>query len=174
MAEMDATNNITAYYVYGPGGILSRITPAGNVYYYHHDNLGSTVAITDSAGNIINKYAYDSFGKVLNQVETISNPFKYVGALGVMDDGNGLLYMRARYYDPEVGRFISKDPIGFAGGDLNLYNYVGANPVNWVDPLGLILHYANTNSETAMKPHIKRIMTTAKGRKLLKMLHNDP
>jgi RHS repeat-associated protein len=110
----------------------------------------------------------------LNQVETISNPFKYVGALGVMDDGNGLLYMRARYYDPEVGRFISKDPIGFAGGDLNLYNYVGANPVNWVDPLGLILHYANTNSETAMKPHIKRIMTTAKGRKLLKMLHNDP
>jgi RHS repeat-associated protein len=54
-----------------------------------------------------------------------------------MDDGNGLLYMRARYYDPEVGRFINKDPIGFAGGDLNLYAYVSNNPVNWIDPFGL-------------------------------------
>ena len=53
-----------------------------------------------------------------------------------MDEGNGLLYMRARYYDPEVGRFISKDPIGFAGG-LNLYGYAGSNPINFVDPLGL-------------------------------------
>ncbi len=70
-------------------------------------------------------------------MEGISNPFKYVGSAGVRDDGNGLLYMRARYYDPEVGRFISKDPIGFAGGDLNLYNYVGGNPVNRIDPTGL-------------------------------------
>lgn len=53
-----------------------------------------------------------------------------------MDDGNGLLYMRARYYDPEVGRFINKDPIGFAGGDFNLYAYVGNNPINNIDPEG--------------------------------------
>lgn len=57
----------------------------------------------------------------------------------MIDDGNGLLYMRARYYDPEVGRFISKDPIGFWGGDLNLYAYVVNNPVNYVDPSGLQL-----------------------------------
>jgi RHS repeat-associated protein len=54
-----------------------------------------------------------------------------------MYEGNGLLYMRARYYDPEIGRFISKDPIGFAGGDLNLYAYVQNNPVSRIDPLGL-------------------------------------
>jgi RHS repeat-associated protein len=120
-------------------GLISKITPAGEVYYYHYDNLGSTIAITDSTGATVNKYAYDSFGKVLNQVEAISNPFKYVGKFGVMDDGNDLLYMRARYYDPEVGRFIKNDPIGFAGGDLNLYNYVGGNPVNFTDPTGLVV-----------------------------------
>ena len=135
LAEMDASNNITAYYVYGMG-LISKVTPSGSAYYYHYNNLGSTVAMTDSSGNIVNKYAYDPYGKVLSQVEGISNPFKYVGAFGVMDEGNGLLYMRARYYDPITGRFISKDPIGWAGG-LNLYNYVGGNPVNWVDPWGL-------------------------------------
>src|SRR3972149_4478692 len=111
LAEMDASNNITAYYVYGMG-LISKVTPQGAAYYYHYDNLGSTIAITDSSGNIINKYAYDAFGKVLSQVEGVANPFKYVGAFGVMDEGNGLLYMRARYYDPATGRFIIIDPFG--------------------------------------------------------------
>jgi RHS repeat-associated protein len=106
------------------------------VYYYHYDGIGSTVGMSDSLGTMVNKYAYDAFGKVLDQIETIPNPFKYVGQFGVMDEENGLLYMRARYYDPEVGRFISKDPIGFAGG-LNLYSYTHNNPLNRIDPLGL-------------------------------------
>ena len=92
--------------------------------------------MTNSSGNIVNKYAYDEFGKVLSQEEAIPNPFKYVGQFGVMDEENGLFYMRARYYDPEVGRFINKDPIGFLGG-LNIYAYVENNPVNHIDPEGL-------------------------------------
>lgn len=136
LAETDVSGNITAYYVYGLG-LISKISPTNQSYFYHFDGLGSTIAVTDSSGAIVNKYAYDEHGKVLNQEEGISNAFKYVGRFGVMDEGNGLLYMRARYYDPEVGRFISKDPIGFAGGDLNLYAYVQSNPVNGVDPLGL-------------------------------------
>jgi RHS repeat-associated protein len=138
LAEIDGSGTITAYYVYGHG-LLSKITPSGQAYYYHYDGLGSTIAITDLSGAIKNKYAYDTYGKVLNQVEDpqVPNPFKYIGEYGVMDDGNGLLYMRARYYDPEVGRFINKDPIGFGGGDLNLYAYAGNNPVNFVDPVGL-------------------------------------
>jgi len=135
LAETDAGGNITAYYVYGLG-LISKITPSNQAYFYHFDGLGSTIAVTDSSGNVVNKYVYDEHGKVLNQEEAISNPFKYVGQYGVMDEGNGLLYMRARFYDPEIGRFISKDPIGFAGG-LNLYAYTGNNPVNRVDPLGL-------------------------------------
>ena len=137
LAETDASGNITAYYIYGLG-LISKITPTNQAYFYHFDGIGSTVAITDSSGAIVNKYSYDEYGKVLSQEEAISNPFKYVGQFGVMDEGNGLLYMRARFYDPEVGRFISKDPIGFAGGDLNLYSYVANNPVNWIDPEGLL------------------------------------
>lgn len=135
LAETDAAGNITSYYVYGLG-LISKIIPSNQSYYYHYDGIGSTIAMTDSSGNVVNTYTYDAFGKVLNQQETIPNPFKYVGEFGVMDEGSGLFYMRARYYDPEVGRFINKDPIGFAGGDINLYTYVGGNPVNWVDPEG--------------------------------------
>jgi RHS repeat-associated protein len=135
LAETDADGNVTAYYVYGLG-LISKITPSDQVYYYHFDGIGSTAAISDSSGSIVNNYAYDEFGKLLDQVEAVANPFKYVGQYGVMDEGNGLLYMRARYYDPEVGRFISKDPIGFAGG-LNLYSYVGNSPLSRIDPSGL-------------------------------------
>lgn len=135
LAETNASGDITAYYVYGLG-LISKITPAGQAYYYHYDGLGSTIAITDLSGNIVNKYAYDAFGRVLSSEETIPNPFKYVGRFGVMDEGNGLLYMRARYYDPEIGRFINKDPIGLLGG-LNLYAYGGNNPVRFNDPFGL-------------------------------------
>ncbi len=68
--------------------------------------------------------------------------FSFTGQYGIMHEDSigsdaGLYYMRARYYDPEVGRFISEDPIGFAGGDVNLYAYVSGNPINYVDPLGL-------------------------------------
>jgi RHS repeat-associated protein len=136
IAEMDASGNITSYYVYDGIGLVAKITASGNVYYYHYDGIGTTIAMTDSSGNIVNKYAYDEFGNLLNSVEAISNPFLYVGQYGVMDDDNGLLYMRARYYDPEVGRFISKDPIGYEGG-LNLYGYGSNNPENLVDPTGL-------------------------------------
>jgi RHS repeat-associated protein len=92
--------------------------------------------MTDQAQAIVNKYAYDSFGNVANQVEAVSQPFKFVGQYGVMTEPNGFYYMRARYYDPNVGRFISEDPIGFDGGDVNLYAYVGNNPVNLIDPHG--------------------------------------
>ena len=135
--KMCGVRNITSYYVYDPWGLVAKMT-GGQTYFYHFDGLGSTIAMTNASGSIVNKYAYDEYGNVLASVEGVSNPFKYVGRYGIMHDDTGLLYMRARYYDPEVGRFISRDPIGFAGGDINLYAYVAANPVTWVDPLGLI------------------------------------
>jgi RHS repeat-associated protein len=81
--------------------------------------------------------AYDDFGNLAtNSSETISNSFKYVGKFGVQTDLPDLLYMRARYYLPSVGRFINHDPIGL-GGELNLYAYVENNPINKSDPIGL-------------------------------------
>jgi RHS repeat-associated protein len=117
LAEADASNNITRTYVYGKG-LLAMATSSGR-YCYHFDGTGSTAAVTDMTQAVANSYAYDPFGTVLSRQETVAQPFKFVGQYGVMAEPNGLYYMRARYYDPAVGRFISEDPIGFAGGDVN-------------------------------------------------------
>ncbi len=138
LEEIDAAGRITAYYVYGLG-LISQTTSDGLTYYYHYDGLGNTVAITNASGDTANKYAYDSFGAVVSQEETVHNAFKYVGRYGVMDEGNGSLYMRARYYDSEAGRFITKDPIAPAN-QTNRYLYAGNNPQNWIDPSGLSLY----------------------------------
>ena len=136
LAETDGGNNITKYYIQGLS-LLAMVMSTDQVYNYHYNPIGSTIAVTDLGQNVVNAYAYDSFGNILNQAENIPQPFKYVGQLGVMAETNGFYYMRARYYDPQVGRFISEDPSGFDGGDVNLYAYVGGNAVNRSDPSGL-------------------------------------
>jgi RHS repeat-associated protein len=137
LAEADGSS-ITRYYIHGLG-LMAMVTPSGQVYCYHFNAIGSTIAMTDQSQAIVNKYAYDPFGNIANQEENLPQPpqpFKFVGQFGVMTEPNGFYYMRARYYDPDVGRFISEDPIGFSGGDENLYTYVGGNPVMGVDPWG--------------------------------------
>jgi len=135
LAEADGTNAITHYYVHG-AGLLAMVSATGNTYCYHFNAVGSTIAMTDGNQALVNKYAYDSFGSVANQAEAVSQDFKFVGSLGVMAERNGFYYMRARYYDPGVGRFISEDPIGFAGGSANLFSYAANNPIIHVDPSG--------------------------------------
>jgi RHS repeat-associated protein len=132
---IDGSGQSTSY-VYG-GSRLMAMHRATEDYFYHFDKTGSTVALTDSSGNTVASYGYLSFGAVTNRSGTLSNPFTYVGAYGVMDEGEGLYFMKARYYDAETGRFIQKDPIGLAGG-ANLYAYVGNNPVEHTDSTGLI------------------------------------
>ncbi len=135
LAEADANNVIQRYYIYG-NGLMAMVTAGGQVYCYHFNATGSTIAITDSTQNIVNKYAYTPFGEIGSEVEAFAQPFKYVGQYGVMSESNGLYYMRARYYDPTLGRFLSEDPLGFGGGDVNLYVYVNNNPVMLIDPSG--------------------------------------
>ena len=135
IAEADGNNEITRYYIHG-AGLLAMVTPSDQVSCYHFNGTGSTVAMTDAAQSVINQYRYDPFGNIISQSETIPQPFTFVGQYGVMTEPNGFYYMRARYYDPQVGRFISEDPIGFDGGDVNLYAYVGNNPIMGVDPWG--------------------------------------
>ncbi|RLB40220.1 MAG: hypothetical protein DRH20_01850 [Deltaproteobacteria bacterium] len=136
LAEYDGSNTLKAYYIYGLG-LLYKVDGMEHAYYYHFNNIGSTVAMTDDSEKLVNKYAYTPFGMIAGTEELVSNHFRYVGRFGVMDDGEDLVYMRARYYDPELGRFITKDPIGFAGG-VNLYAYSLNNPVRYGDPQGLM------------------------------------
>ena len=138
LAEADDTGAMTAYYVYGLG-LISKILPDGAAWYYHYDSRGSTVAMTDAEENITDTYAYESFGTLSNSAGSTQNPFKYVGRYGVVDDGNGLNYIRARYYASEVGRFITKDPLTGKKGDsqsLNRYIYALNNPVMLIDISG--------------------------------------
>ncbi|OGX05211.1 MAG: hypothetical protein A3G87_06330 [Omnitrophica bacterium RIFCSPLOWO2_12_FULL_50_11] len=112
------------------------MTPQDETFTYHYDGTGNTIAITDQTKHIQNTYAYTPFG-ITTENESFDQPFTFSGEYGVIQEPNNLYYMRARYYDPVIGRFISEDPIHFAGGDVNLYAYVSNDPVNWIDPLGL-------------------------------------
>ena len=114
--------------------VFARMDSTGRRY-YHKDGLGSTIALTDSSGHVTTRYTYGPFGETTAAGDADANPFQYTGR--EWDQETGLYYYRARYYDPRWGRFISEDPIGFAGGDVNLFVYVQNNPVNEVDPLGL-------------------------------------
>lgn len=133
--ETDSSATVTALYIYsGPRPLV--MLRGGESYFYHYDQRGSTVALTDSAGDVVSAYIYSPFGFNLGRQGTIENPFTWIGALGVEDDGEGIYYMTNRHYDASSRRFLQKDPSGFTGGH-NLYAYVGNNPVNMVDPEGL-------------------------------------
>jgi RHS repeat-associated protein len=99
------------------------------------DNLGSVRDIIDSEGVLLNHVTYDSFGQVTSELNPdVDFRFGYTGR--ERDEETGLYYYRARYYDAAIGEFVSEDPIGFNGGDLNLSRYVFNNPVNNIDPSG--------------------------------------
>jgi RHS repeat-associated protein len=103
--------------------------------YYHTDGLGSVTSLSNSAGAIANTYTYDSYGNLTASTGSLVNSFRYTGR--EPDAETGLYYYRARYYDQTTGRFIGEDPLGFDGGDVNFYTYVGNNPAKLVDPSGL-------------------------------------
>jgi len=132
----DAEGSVTkTFYTHGASVDEHLALERGNgSYYYHADGLGSVTAITDGNKAVVQGYDYDSFGN-MKQSTSFVNSFTYTGR--EWDKETGLYYYRARYYDPMEGRFISKDPISFSGGDVNLYGYVENNPVNFTDPLGL-------------------------------------
>jgi RHS repeat-associated protein len=123
----------TADILTGPGidEYLTRTGATGTVNFMT-DALGSTIALADGAGSILGEYTYEPFGTEAGPA--VDNAFQYTGR---ENDGTGLYYYRARYYHPQLQRFISEDPIGLAAGDVNFYVYVANKPLGFVDPLGL-------------------------------------
>lgn len=139
-----------AEYIYGNG--LEARVKNGKVSYYVTDFRGSVVAIVDESGKITHKYQYDEFGKVTQKEEADYNPFQYVGKYGVMYLTDHQYYMRARHYDPTIGRFLSEDPIW----STNLYPYADNNPVMGTDPKGTSVEYLR-NIGDAVIEHLPEI-----------------
>ena len=121
-------------YIYG-AGLVSQVSGA-NTYYYLADGLGSTLATTDSSGAVVNSYTYDVYCKTTASSGSQANEFQLTGQ---QTDPTGLQYLRARYYDPEVGGFLSRDPLAAMPARLaNAMSDGGASPAVNSDPAGNI------------------------------------
>jgi RHS repeat-associated protein len=102
--------------------------------YFLRDAMGSTIALTDANGNLSTQYTYEPFGKASASGPASSNEFQWIGR---ENDATGLTYLRARYYNPTLQRFMSQDPLRFGGGDPNQFAYSHNNPTTFSDPFGL-------------------------------------
>ena len=111
-----------------------KLSNAGSSSYFLQDHLGSTVGLADSTAVINSSKAYDSFG---NSTGNLASRYQYTGR--EFDSFTNQYYYRARFYDSNLGRFTSEDPIGFGGGDVNLYGYVHNRPTMFRDPTGEIV-----------------------------------
>jgi RHS repeat-associated protein len=136
VAELDAAGNLETTYVYGRKPHVPEYLLRGSeTYRLVTDPLGSVrLVVRVSDGQVVQRLDYSAFGRVLFDSNPGFQPFGYAG--GLWEPQTGLVRFGARDYDPEVGRWTAKDPIGFSGGDTNLYGYVVGDPVNLVDPEG--------------------------------------
>lgn len=136
LATYDGNGNLKQRFNYALGHAPTSYTENGTTYYLLTDQLGSPRVITDSAGQVVKAIEYDAYGNVTaDSNPSITLPFGFAG--GLKDDDTGLIRFGYRDYDPQTGRWTARDPIGFAGGDTNLYGYVVQNPINRTDIIGL-------------------------------------
>jgi RHS repeat-associated protein len=138
IAEYDGSSNLRRKYVYGPcvDEPIALIEAAGSyagTYYYHFDALGSVVGLTNAGGNTVEVYEYDVYGRLGASDASHPNRFMFTGR--EYDKETGLYYYRARYYNPQIGRFLQTDPVGYDAG-MNLYAYCGNEPIDRTDPSG--------------------------------------
>jgi RHS repeat-associated protein len=138
-AELNASNQVVSRFVYATGAnVPDYMIKNGVTYRILTDHLGSVrLVVNTTDGTIAQRIDYDAWGNMLQDTNPGFQPFGYAG--GLYDPQTGLVRFGARDYDAKVGRWTTKDPIGFAGGDTNLYAYVGNNPVNGIDTQGKIL-----------------------------------
>ena len=141
IAEYDGQGHLLAEYVYAMGRRVAKISASGMRFYYHTDNVGTPLAITDQNGNLSWRGEYLPFGSEFSSTDP-GDHFKFTGK--ELEDHTGLYYFEARYYDPVIGRFISVDPVGGNVGNSqswNRYVYVENNPINAFDPDGKALNF---------------------------------
>lgn len=137
VAELDGAGNVVARFVYAEGvNVPEQMITATGTYRFIKDHLGSVRLVVDEAsGAVVQELVYDSWGHVLVDTNPGLQPCGFAG--GLYDGDTGLVRFGARDYDAEVGRWTAKDPIRFQSGGVNVYRYVGCDPVNMRDPRGL-------------------------------------
>ncbi|GAK54248.1 YD repeat protein [Candidatus Moduliflexus flocculans] len=145
--ERNASNAVTRQYAWGLnlgggiGGLLNQ-RRSGKDYAYLYDANGNVEAVLNASQQVAAAYRYDPFGTLLAKTGTFDQPFQF--STKRADARIGMVQYEFRNYLPAIGRWMTRDPLGEAGG-LNLYAFVGNNPVNWVDPWGLMELPVNPN-----------------------------
>jgi RHS repeat-associated protein len=136
IAELDGAGNVVSQFIYASrDNVPDTMIKGGNTYRIIADHLGSPRLVVNTAtGTIVQRMDYDAFGNVIQDTNPGFQPFGFAG--GIYDTRTKLTRFGARDYDAATGRWTAKDSIGFAGGDINLYQYVFNDPVNLIDPQG--------------------------------------
>jgi len=135
LAVFDGTDNLIMRFEYADARMPVAMTMNSSTYYLTYDQVGSLRIVADTAANVLKRIEYDSFGNIIQDTNPeFQIPFGFAG--GLHDRDTGLVRFGYRDYDPDTGRWTAKDPIGFAGGDTDLYGYCLNDPVNCVDPTG--------------------------------------
>lgn len=142
VAELDGSGNVIARFIYADkANVPAYMIKGGNTYRIVSDHLGSPRLVINVAdGSIAQRLDYDEWGNVAEDTNPGFQPFGFAG--GIHDRDTGLIRFGARDYSPEIGRWASKDPIGFQGDGTNLYGYVLSDPINFYDQNGQWLHVA--------------------------------
>ena len=135
LEEVDAGGNQSARYTQEPRVDSALALSGGSTAYYETDGQNSITTLSDPSGALLATYTFDSFGSLTASTGSSNNSLRYSGRQFDLD--TGLYYYRARYYQPSAGRFVSEDPLGFSGDDVDFYSYVGNAPIDFVDPFGL-------------------------------------
>jgi len=145
-------------FVFGPGIDEPLATKIGaNIYYYSVDGLGSVALLTDTSGAVQDSYVYDVWGSTRSQSGSLANPFTYTSREA---NEAGMLYYRARYYNPNIGRFVSEDPLGQPDDGRSHYAYAGNDPAFYTDPTG----WKETDPACVPYPNIDGITVCRKGK----------
>jgi RHS repeat-associated protein len=137
VAELNGSGAVVSRFVYASrSNVPDYLIKNGTTYRIIADHLGSPRLVVDVVtGAIVQRMDYDAFGRVNLDTNPGFQPFGFAG--GLYDRDTKLTHFGAREYDAELGRWTTRDPIGFTGGDTNLYGYVFTDPVNMIDPAGL-------------------------------------
>jgi RHS repeat-associated protein len=136
-AELNADGSMKKQFVYADGvNSPEYMIFDGKRYFFVKDHRGSiNLVVNVDSGEVVQKMSYSEFGEVIEDTNPGFQPFGFAG--GLYDTDTKLVKFGARDYDGKIGRWLSKDPIRFNGGDSNLYGYVLNDPINLIDPLGL-------------------------------------